>query len=81
MSQAGCQIPRALANWDGYQLTMADGHPMKVKKLMCKLPDSYLGIGDQIIENVILEGIRRNDEVARAKLKDRIKRRARRSDL
>ena len=34
---------------------MVDGHPLKIKKLMCKIPDSYLGIGDKIIENVDLD--------------------------
>jgi hypothetical protein len=34
---------------------MVDGHPLKVKKLMCKIPDSYLGIGDKIIDNVDLD--------------------------
>ena len=54
MAEAGCQIPGALANWDGEKLTMVSGHPLKVKKLMCKIPDSYLGIGDKIIDDVDL---------------------------
>lgn len=36
---------------------MEEGHPLRIKKLMLKIPDSYLGIGDKIIEDVEL-----NDE-------------------
>jgi len=55
MADAGCYIPGALAHWDGKNLEMVSGHPKKVKKLLCKIPDSYLGIGDKIIDDVSLD--------------------------
>lgn len=55
MAEAGCNIPGALGNWDGKTLTMVDGHKKNTMKVLCKIPDSYLGIGDKIIEDVKLD--------------------------
>lgn len=66
MAAAGCNIPEAIGNWDGKKLTMVPNgfsrHPMKV---MCKIPDSSLGIGDKIIENIEFDvaGIKKLTEI------------------
>ena len=52
MSDVGCQVPGAIANWDGNKLTMVKGHPLSIKRAMLKIPDSYLGIGDKIMDDL-----------------------------
>ena len=55
MVDAGCQIPGAIANWDGNNLVMKSGHPIKIKKVLLKITDTYLGIGDLVLENLVLD--------------------------